>query len=260
MKTGSYEEPRTVGVRLNVAVAIAAGFALLAAVELLYFPGRSEQAHVRALQAKATALSDLTADGAGPCLEFADNVTLQELLTGVARDEQLEYAAVFRSDGTLAKSLVKNGLSISNLPRSPDRRSALMLGGHLHVITPIKVRGGRPGVLITGFSTRDIVAHAREDQRVAALIALAILGLGVFMAMWTWRVMLNVEALLDANRVARKRAEAASKAKSEFLANMSHEIRTPMKMASAAPAKTCWRSSATCSTSRRSRPESSSSM
>ena len=42
------------------------------------------------------------------------------------------------------------------------------------------------------------------------------------------RLLTERERSMEALRVAKENAEAASKAKSEFLANMSHEIRTPM--------------------------------
>jgi two-component system, sensor histidine kinase and response regulator len=228
MKNERSEEPQAISVKRHIALAIAAAFALLALVEFLYFPGRSEQAHVQALRAKAVALSGLTAHSAGPALEFEDDAMLQELLAGAARDAQLDYAAVFKSDGTLVKSVVKNGLSLADVPRPTARANPTMVGGRLHVITPIEVSIGQGGLLASGFSTRDIAALSREARRVAALIALAIVSLGILMAIWTWRVMRSIETLLEQNRAARKRAEAASQAKSEFLANMSHEIRTPM--------------------------------
>jgi len=222
------KRPPPIRVKLNVVLPIAAVFSLLAVIEFLYFPGRSEEAHMRALRAKAIALSELTAHSAGPALEFEDDAMVEELLSGAGRDRQLAYAAVFRADGALVKQLNRARVRLADLPRVTTRTSATMQRNHLHVVTPIEVSVGRGGVLIAGFSTRDIVARAQADQRVAALIALAILGLGLTMALWTGRAMRNMEALIDENRLARKRAEAASQAKSEFLANMSHEIRTPM--------------------------------
>jgi signal transduction histidine kinase len=218
------KRPRT---KLSVVLPIAAVFGLLSIVEFHYFPGRSQDAHVSALRAKAIALSDLTAHSAGPALEFEDDAMVAELLAGAARDGELEYAAVYRSDGALVKSVNKAGVKLEALPRGA-RKADAMLAGHLHLTTPIEVSVGKAGVLVTGFSTRGIEVRAKEDRSVALTIALAILGLGVFMALWISRVLLNIEALLDENRVARKRAEAASQAKSEFLANMSHELRTPM--------------------------------
>jgi signal transduction histidine kinase/DNA-binding response OmpR family regulator len=221
--------PRTTRQRakLSIVLPIAAVFALLAIVEFYYFPGRSQDAHVSALRGKALALSELTAHSAAPALEFDDESMLAELLEGAAHDAELEYAAVFKSDGTLLKSINEVALDLASLPRGAGK-SDTMLANHLHVTTPIAVSVGGGGVLVTGFSTRGIAVRASEDQRVALLIAVAILGLGLFMALWISRVLLNIETLLDENREARQRAEAASQAKSEFLANMSHELRTPM--------------------------------
>jgi signal transduction histidine kinase/DNA-binding response OmpR family regulator len=213
--------------KLSIVLPIAAVFALLSVVEFYYFPGRSQDAHVSALRGKAIALSELTAHSAGPALEFDDESMLAELLEGAAHDAELEYAAVFKSDGRLLKSINEVGLDLASLPRATGK-SDTMLANHLHVTTPIAVSVGHGGVLVTGFSTRGIAVRASEDRRVALLIAVAILGLGLFMALWISRVLLNIETLLDENREARQRAEAASQAKSEFLANMSHELRTPM--------------------------------
>jgi hypothetical protein len=103
------------------------------------------------------------------------------------------------------------------------------------------------------------------------------------------QVRLNTEELALANRalqenderlrLAKQRAEDATRQKSEFLANMSHEMRTPLagvigmlgfalrdghcrttrasRSCAARPMPSrCWRSSTTCSTSPRSRPAS----
>jgi signal transduction histidine kinase/CheY-like chemotaxis protein len=215
-------------VKLGAAIPIALVFSVLAVVEYLYFPGKSYEAHVHALRAKAVALSELTAHGAAPALDFDDKKALDEYFEGAARDEELAYIAAFDGSGKLFASFDRAGVALAELPRTANASSATLLGRHLHVVTPIRASSGPAGTLIAGFYTRNIQARLDESQRVALWIALAIFGLGLSVAIWNGRAVQNISTLLEENRIARQRAEAANQAKSEFLANMSHEIRTPM--------------------------------
>jgi signal transduction histidine kinase/DNA-binding response OmpR family regulator len=215
-------------IKLSAALPIAVVFAVLAAIEVLYFPGRSEEAHVRELRAKAVAVSELTAHGSAPGLEFDDLSSVQEQLKGAARDAELEYVAVFSARGAIYASIDKAGVDLARLPHDAPKTTAGPVAGYFHVVTPILVGSGAPGMLVAGFSTANIVAQTAESRRAAILIGVAILALGLVVAVWNGRAMQRVENLVDENRAARQVAEAASRAKSEFLANMSHELRTPM--------------------------------
>ena len=215
-------------IKLHVAVPIIAIFATLAAIEFLYFPGRSQTAHLRALSAKAVAISELMANSAAPALDFSDKSVVEELVKGAARDDDLEYVVVYNAEGDVYFSFARAGKLPDELPHVASATTTSLLGERLHVMTPIVGYGGHSGTLVAGFSTRNILAQRQQDERVALLIAAAIFVLGLFVALWNGRAMQNVEDLLSENRKARQRAEAASRAKSEFLANMSHELRTPM--------------------------------
>lgn len=215
-------------IKLSAALPIAVVFAALATIEFLYFPGRSEAAHLRALEAKAIAVGKLTAHSTAAALDFDDKDAVREYFKGAAQDEELEYLAAFTSKGDLYQSFDRAGVDVGRLPHSASATTTERIGAHLHVVTPIPVPAGPPGMLVAGFSTRNVAAQLAENERVAFLIAVAIFGVGVLVALWNGRAVQRVENLAEENRVARRRAEAANQAKSDFLANMSHELRTPM--------------------------------
>lgn len=215
-------------IKLSAALPIAVVFGVLAAIEFSYFPGRSEAAQLRALEAKAVAVGELTAHSTAAALDFDDKDVVRDYFKNAAEDDELEYMAAYTAKGDLYYSLDRVGVDLDHLPRRAAKTTAERVGAHLHVVTPIPVPTGPPGMLVAGFSTRRVAAQLAANERVAFLIALAIFGVGVVVALWNGRAVQRVENLAEENRVARQRAEAANQAKSEFLANMSHELRTPM--------------------------------
>jgi signal transduction histidine kinase/ActR/RegA family two-component response regulator len=204
---------------------IALAFVTLAAIEVSYFPGRDSNLHVAALRAKAIALAELTAHSVVPALEFEDEAVLVEFLSGVARDPDVSRVVACSSDGKVIRAAGR-GAAHARCALAGETQ-VVLTSDELRVTTPI-VAKTRPGILSISFRTEAIARARHEAERVALAIAAGILLLGGGVTWWITRILRRQQTLLEENRSARARAEAASDAKSAFLANMSHEIRTPM--------------------------------
>jgi signal transduction histidine kinase/DNA-binding response OmpR family regulator len=200
-------------------------FQLLAGTEYVYFPGRLQDSLREALRDRASAVSDLAAYSLGPAVEFNDERSVKDVLSGIEREHDFSYASVISREGHI---LGRIGASEKDArafdPKTPEAET----GQTFHVLRPIFGSQGQVASLRVGFSMAGVQREASSNRTVALYIALVILALGAATSVAILLGVRRIERLLALNSVALERAEQASRAKSEFLANMSHEIRTPM--------------------------------
>ena len=197
-------------------------FAGLGLVQYLYFPARQHSTLSAALDEKAVAIAELAAYNIRPGIEFDDQELVLEVFRGAGQDADLLYIAAFR-DGDRPFALFERdaGGDYPITKRSVSATETFSGDDVLVVATPVEASLGGEVVVVAGFSTANVRQASDENRRAALLIALALFGLGLGIALWISFAVRRMERLAV-------QAQAASQAKSEFLANMSHELRTPM--------------------------------
>lgn len=191
---------------------VVAGFTLVAALVVAWFPFRERQSALAALDHKAEHQAELVAYTIAPAVDFGATDAIDEAFAGVSLDDDFVGIAALGPDGTVI-----------------THRGDVM-GGEARVTrsVPIVLPSGPAGQVVLTMSTERIDHESSERAREASLIGAVILVLGILVAAGVHRSLVRTAALMAQTEQARRAAEEASAVKSRFLANMSHEMRTPL--------------------------------
>jgi signal transduction histidine kinase/ActR/RegA family two-component response regulator len=239
--------------------------AVMAAAGFAWFDLNRSRQHT---QAEVAAIGNIVADQAGPAVMLGDRKAADEILGSLGADSLVRDAVLYDArnacfaafhrvrvegcpprppDGTrrepdalvLSRAVSAGSERLGTLVLAASIPSVLAvlrqyLGGAALIIALSLVVAAVAGMVLQSRVSTPILAIARVAERIAAThrfedrVAVTTTDeLGVLAS--SFNAMLGEIERRDAElRLAKDKAEEATRLKSEFLANMSHEIRTPM--------------------------------
>lgn len=173
------------GIRDKLLLSFALLVACIATFVFLYFPARLEQQAMRAMHARAEAVSDMTAYSLRAALFFGDSLAVEEVLAGASRNHDL-LVLIVRDDQDRVIAHRVNG---------PQGASLALVSGDgviedqsaLVSTTPIihgKLDIGSLTVVFSLTELREVIAGARHSGALIGLV-IFVVGLGLVYAIST---------------------------------------------------------------------------
>ena len=194
---------------------------------LLFFPARMERQAIKALQAKAQAITELAVFSIAPAVVFSDTIAIGEGLAGLQANPDVRYLSV-RATDTLP--LLEYFSSRPGWSRSVTEPGMSPDGMTYSITAPILHNGTSYGTLTIGLSLTDLQAEVSNARRVIAIASLLVFLAGLAAA-GTISVMVSrpIRAIaVTAEQVAAgdlsRRVEVAGHAEARQLATALNEM------------------------------------
>lgn len=175
---------------------------------LFYFPTRMEKVSYHWIVARAEGMADLLANAAAPGLEFEDTENVRNLLLGLDRAGDVQYAQVIKADGSSLTSWTSSEWGGKKIPapaRVGDDTIHEEQNGVLKVDAPIRSKSGARGVLTVGFSLDQLETDRRDQLKGVGFASFGVFLIGLVISFAIGTLLVRpIRAMTDvALRIAR---------------------------------------------------------
>jgi len=166
------------GIRDKLVVSFSVLVVSIAVFFIAFFPARIEEQAMRATVAKAEAISNMTAYSLEAALHFGDTVAVGDVITEVARRQQLRFIVVLDAWGS---QVGVRGLAPVVQPDRRERSHGRMTSdGSTYISTVSVKRGGAYlGTLAIGISLAELRKEILAARRLAWLVGSSIFAVGL---------------------------------------------------------------------------------
>ena len=166
------------GIRDKLVASFSVLMATIAVFFVAFFPARIEQQAMRATAAKAEAISNMTAYSLESALHFGDTVAVGDVITEVARRQQLRFVVVLDAWGSQVG--MRGHPPVVQPEREESSRGRLSSDGSTYISTVSVKRGGAYlGTLAVGISLAEMRKEIVAARRLAWFVGSLIFAVGL---------------------------------------------------------------------------------
>ena len=209
----------SLGVRLGLMMAVL--LAAIAAFLIYFFPAELHSLLRQGMLERAEGIAQMLAAASEAAVDFDDATGARQQLEAISSLSDADYARLTRADGTTLAGLRGERMP-ADLPLRTKALVSLERASRVHVIVPVRTRGGRAGVLAVGFTLDALERQrARASLRVAVAAA-AVLAFGLLASLFLGKLLTS--PLRRVTNVAERIADGDSSASSDLELDRRDEV------------------------------------
>jgi methyl-accepting chemotaxis protein len=163
--------------RIKIVASVAIMLLVISVFQMLFFPARMENISRLALEKRAKSMAIMLASAAVMALEFNDSATLEPILAGVAKADDVDYVGVQRGDGSVLAAI--NQMAIPRVVSAKGEPETVIENGRLRVDILVEPKVVKAGILTIGFKLDSMNAERRAQTWTVALVSALVLILGL---------------------------------------------------------------------------------
>jgi PAS domain S-box-containing protein len=172
--------PRKIKVKMALAISLA--ITLSALFIYLYFPRQLQKQAVQIIKVEANSVAEMIAFSIGPAVFFKDSVTVEEILTIAAHNQDVVYAMICDPRERIIASLNPQKAETLQYKVVPKEQNLLTGDGVFRLVLPLTLRKQIIGRIYVGFSISALNQKILQSRKTVALVSLLIFLAGILFA------------------------------------------------------------------------------